>query len=103
MNVYKELERIAEMNCSIKKTAKRFAEKRDIEGLDFSRAFLIEGCKAEGETLYDAAGERLNNCGLVDDDYFCNQHTGYCEDDYYGTLYFATKEPGKYIGIPFQM
>jgi len=102
MNVHDELKTIAEDNDKRMRLCISISKKIDIEGLDFAEASIIRGCKVEEERLYDCNGERLDNGGgLIDDDYFCCQHTGYCEDDYYGTVYFATNEDDTYIAIPF--
>ena len=47
-------------------------------------------------------GCRLDN-GYAEEDYYCCQHTGYCEDCYYGTLYFKTDVPGQFVAVPFEM
>ena len=102
MNIYPELKQIAGANAKIYRLAQKFAERLDVEGLDFSGAYIINGCSEKNGHLYQE-GERLDNCGLVDDDYYCSQYTGYCEDDYYGTLYFKTNVPGQFVAIPFHM
>lgn len=56
--------------------------------------------KITGDADYQN-GVRLDNGGLVDDDYYCRQHTGCCEDDYYGELYFKTDVPGQFVEISF--
>lgn len=102
MIIIPELKKIAGLNAKIKKLAEKAAERMDADGLDFSGAYLITGCKVKGKHLYH--GEyRLDNCGLTDDLYFCLQYTGYLGDDYYGTLYFKTDVPGQYVAVPFAM
>ena len=103
MTVIHELKKIAGLNDKIRRLAKIVGEKIDADGLDLESAYLVSGCRVKGEYLYDKDGDRLNNCGLVDDLYFCSQYTGYCEDDFYGTLYFKTDVAGQYVAVPFQM
>lgn len=102
MKIIPELKKIAGLNDKIDRLAKIVGEKMDADGLDIRGAYLISGCSAKGEHLY-CDGHRLDNCGLVDDLYYCNQYTGYCEDDFYGTLYFKTDVPGQYVAVPFAM
>jgi hypothetical protein len=102
MKIIPELKKIAGLNDKISHLAKIASEKMDAEGLDLQNAYLISGCKAKGKHLYKD-GHRLDNYGLTDDLYYCNQYTGYCEDDFYGTLYFKTDVPGQYVAVPFSM
>ena len=102
MRVIPELKRIAGCRAKMARLAEKAEEKLDLEGLGWQEAELISGCRVKGKHLYQN-GVRLDNCGLVDDLYYCEQHTGYCEDDFYGTLYFATDVPGQYVAVPFSM
>lgn len=100
MTIFPEMKKIAGMNAAIERLAQKLSMKMDLEGLNFKDAYLISGCKEEKGHLIHA-GAALDNAGLVDGLYYCNQHTGYCEDDYYGTLYFKTNVPGQFVAVPF--
>lgn len=102
MNVYKEIKQIAMANSRVKSLATLFAEKFDCDGLDLESAYLIHGCREKNGHLYQN-GDRLDNGGLVDDDYYCHQITGYLGDDFYGTIYFKTNVPGEFVAVPFSM
>ncbi len=102
MTIIPELKKIAGLNAKIKRLAGIVGEKIDADGLGLESAYLISGCSVEGKHLYKD-GHRLDNCGLVDDLYYCDQYTGYCEDDFHGTLYFKTDVPGQYVAVPFDM
>ncbi len=103
MKIYPELKRIAGYNAAITRLVEKLADKLDVaEGLNFGDADLISGCVERGGHLYQG-GVRLDNFGLVDDLYYCYQQTGYCEDDYYGMLYFKTNVPGQFVAVPFEM
>lgn len=102
MVIYEELKRIAEINQERNRLANALFEKMDLDGLNIESAELIKNCVEENGHLYDKNGNKLDNCGLVDDEYYCNQHKGFLEDDYYGTLYYATDENGTFIKIPFR-
>ena len=102
MNIYPEIKKIAGMNAARDRLNKILSDKIDCDGIDWSSAKLIDGCRERGGHLYQDGG-RLDNSGLVDGDYYCDQHTGYCEDDYHGTLYFKTNVPGQFVSVPFWM
>lgn len=102
MIVLPEIKKIAGLNAVILRLSKILDEKMDTEGLDWCGAYFVDGCKERNGHLY-RNGERLDRDGLVDDLYYCTQYTGYCEDDYYGTLYFKTSVPGQFVAVPFSM
>lgn len=102
MQIYPEMKKIAGLNAAIERLAKKLSMKMDVDGLYFYQAYLISGCKEEGGHLFHG-GVALDNAGLVDDLYYCNQSTGYCEDNYFGTLYFKTNVPGQFVAVPFDM
>ena len=102
MKVIPELKKIAGLNDKINHLAQKVAQQIDADGLNLDGAYLVTGCSVKGKHPYQNGG-RLDNCGLVDDLYFCNQHTGYCEDYFYGTLFFKTDVPGQFVAVPFEM
>lgn len=102
MEIYPELKKIASLNDKIKRLAAAFEEKCGAEGLYLQGAHFITGCKEKNGHLYKE-GERLDNCGIADNEYYCLQYTGYCEDSYHGTLYFKTDVPGQFVAVPFDI
>lgn len=100
MNIYPEIKKIAGLNSSIERLVKKLEDKLETVGLQWERAYLIDGCKEKDGHLF-WRGKQVDNHGLVDDDYYCYQISGYCEDDYHGTLYFKTNVPGQYVAVPF--
>ena len=103
MNVIKEIEKIAKLNNQVNDLISKICKEIDADGLDFRSAYFVEGCVEKAGHLYDKDGHVLDNGGLVDNNYYCEQHTGICEDDFYGTLYFSTKTKGLFVAIPFWM
>ena len=101
MKVFKELKEIALMNEKRDELFENLSEKIDGDDLDVVHAKIIRGCEEKNGHLYNSDGKRLDNYGLVDDVYYCHQQQGYCEDDYYGTLYYATDEKGVFVAVPF--
>lgn len=104
MNVYNEIKQIAKMNDMQTELINKLVEKDfETDGLDFKYAYFVRNCTEEDGHLYNYDGGRLDNSGLVDGDYYCKQYKGYCEDDFYGTIYCATDEEGLFVAIPFAM
>lgn len=104
MNIYKEIKQIAELNEKRTTLINNLEEDGlDTYELDLGTAWFERECVEKDGHLYNKDGERLDNCGLVDNDYYCKQYQGYIEDDYYGTIYYATDEKGVFVAVPFAM
>lgn len=95
MNVYKEAKEIAKCNAKIQSLAAKLSEKIDAEGLDWSSATFVSLSK---EDIDD-----FNPVTSVTEDYLVDQSTGYCEDDYYGYVYFKTDVPGQFVRVYYEM
>ena len=102
MIVLPGIKKIAEMNAKIMHLAKILNEKMDTEGLNWERAYLIANCEERNGHLY-CGNSQLDNEGIVDDLYYCEQYDGYTGDDFHGTLYFKTNVPGQFVAVPFEM
>lgn len=102
MIVVPEIKKIAGLNDRIERLTKIISEKMDSDGIDWRSAYFVDGCKERNGHLYSNE-RRLDRDGLVDDLYYCTQYTGYCGDDFYGTLYFKTNVPGQFVAVPFSM
>ncbi len=102
MKIYPEIKKIAGMNKAVERLGKKLSEKMDDDSIDWRYAYLVTGCKERGGHLYKD-GKRLDKDGLVDDEYYCTQYTGYCEGDYHGTMYFKTNVPGQFVEVPFEV
>ena len=101
MVIHEELKQIAGINHKRTELANALFEKTDLDGLHIESAEFIKNCVAENGHLYDRNGNQLDNCGLVDYEYYCNQSKGYLDDDYHGVLYYATDEEGTFVRVPF--
>ena len=101
MKVYKALKEIALMNEKRQELCKKLEEEIDIDDLGMEYAKIIRNCEERDGHLYDSAGKRLDNSGMVDDEYYCYQQQGYIEDDFYGKLYYATDEKGVFVEVSF--
>lgn len=97
MKIYKEVEQIMQHYNEIKDLIVKLSKKIDVAvgldlSFDFSSANLIELTDNQIKSYKDY----LNNSFLVE------SHTGYSGDDYYGYVYFATKEKNKFIKVYFE-
>lgn len=107
MKIYDDLQKIAQLNAERDALIEHFSvmvedeEDFDIDGLDFFAAHFIDGCEERNGHLY-RNGNRLDNARSAFAECYCNQRCGYCEDGFYGTLYFKTDAPGTFIAIPFE-
>lgn len=100
MRVYNELKKIACMNQKIEMLSNKLAQKIGLDDIDLSSARLVSGLSERFGHLY-RNGVMIDNSGLVNDDYYCCQHTGYIEDEFFGKLYFKTNVPGQFVEIDF--
>lgn len=99
MKIYKEIKKIACKVAQIEHLVKKLAQKDfDIDGVRWFEAQLVSGLSVKGEYLCEG-DERI---AKENGDYFVNQWTGYCEDDYYGYLYFKTDVPGQYVKVYYE-
>lgn len=103
MNIYPEIKQIVELNEKITQLIEKLSSQIDVDGYDFNHAYFVKNCEEINNHLYDSAGNQFDNDGLIDDDYYCCQYNGYCEDDFHGTLYFKTDVPGQFVAIPFDI
>lgn len=70
-------------------------------GFEPFSAELIKGCYVREDVLYSKDGKKIATGGLVDDLYFVDQRTGYCEDDFYGNMYFPVGD-GEYVKVYYK-
>lgn len=99
MEIYPEIKKIAGLIKKIENLVNRVELKvLDIDDLDFFAAQLIDGCSEKNGKLYRNGGKIAGDGA---GEYYCDQHTGYCEDYFYGTLYFKTNVPGQFVAVPF--
>lgn len=97
MKIYKEVEQIMRHYDEIKELIAKLSKKIDIPvgldlSFDFKKADLVELTNDQIKSYRDY----LNNSFLVE------QHTDYSGCDYYGYVYFATKEKNKFIKVYFE-
>lgn len=95
MNIYKEIKEIAKCCAKIARLAEKLKDNLDTDGLEWETACFVSLSKEEIEHFEQSNG--------VTDDYYVDQWTGYCGDDFYGWVYFKTDVPGQYVQVHFEM
>ncbi len=71
---------------------------------DWDATGVYDGCIIKDGYLYDSKGKLLSKyggCMNEDVPYFVNQYTGYCEDDYYGTMFIKVDEKNTFVAIQY--
>lgn len=98
--IFPEIKKIAGLNEKKHALIKKFENKLDLDGVDFETAHFVSGCKEKDGHLYNK-GHMLADSKA--DEYYVNQSVGYCEDNFFGTLYFKTDVPGTFVAVWFEM
>jgi hypothetical protein len=95
MKIYKEIKQIAENIEQIKVLVTELANKGvDIDGIEWWTAEFVLLSKDDIEYFKSHNGET--------EEYFVDQSTGYCGDDYFGYLYFKTDVPAQYVKVYYE-
>lgn len=66
---------------------------------------IYYNCKIENGKLFTNKGELLSDDGRCMDEeipYFVNQHTGYCGDDYYGTMFIRVGDLNTFVAVAYE-
>lgn len=72
--------------------------------MDWGAKGIYAKCIIKNGALYDSNGGLLSkDGGCMDEDipYFVNQYTGYCEDDYYGTMFIKVDEDNTFVAVEY--
>lgn len=90
---------IASLKSKINKIFLRPQVAEEFEDMTY---FEVEGfernCIEQNGLLYDsngcclAEGDKWEPTGMIDNLYYVDQHSGYLEDDYYGTMYYKISD-----------
>lgn len=65
---------------------------------------IYQNCEIKDGELYNENGDLLSRDGRCMDEqipYFVNQSTGYCGDDYYGTMFVKVDEQNTFVAISY--
>lgn len=66
---------------------------------------IYYNCKIKNGKLYTDTDELLSGDGRCMDEeipYFVNQHTGYCEDNYYGTMFIRVGDLNTFVVVAYE-
>ena len=89
-----------------KEENERLLEELPLNEMYFEQARFVRGCEEKNGHLYQD-GKRLDNDRMpatYKNVWYTHQTAdGYCEDSYFGTLYFKTKEPGVFVAVPYSI
>ncbi len=99
------IKELGELNarCNLIRENLRKIEPFD-ECMDWDATGVYTGCTVNDGSLYDSRGELLSNDGRCMDEeipYFVNQYTGYCEDDYHGTMFIKVDDENTFVAIEY--
>lgn len=75
----------------------------DLTGWDCNEIYY--NCTIKDGVLYDSKGRELSNDGRCMDEaipYFVNQTTGYCGDDFYGTMYVKVDSKNTFVAVYYE-
>lgn len=95
METFKEVKEIAKCVSKIGTLVKRLEAHMDIDGIEWYTAQFVSLDKEDIELFKNTNG--------VTEEYFVDQWTGYCGDDFHGEMYFKTDVPGQYVRVHFDM
>lgn len=95
MKTFKEVKEIAKCVSKIGMLVDKLEDYIDTDGINWYTATFVLLDKEDIENFKNSNG--------VTEDYFVNQWTGYCGDDYCGELYFKTDVSGQYVQVHFDM
>lgn len=98
----KRIYHIATLEMQLEELYSKISEDDTVSDCTSFRPYkILNNCREENNCLYDSNGILLARDGLVDNLYYCNQYTGFCEDDYYGTMYYKTNKQGQFIAVDY--
>lgn len=95
MKTFKEVKEIAKCVAKIGRLAEKMHDYIDTDGIEWYTATFVSLTKEDIDDFEENNG--------VTEEYFVTQSTGYCEDCYYGELYFKTDVPGQYVRVNYDM
>lgn len=99
------LKELAELNAKRNLIYEKLNEIDPFCECDWDATGVYTGCTVKDGSLYDSDGELLSNDGGCMDDkipYFVNQYTGYCEDDYHGTMFVKVDDDNTFVAVQYE-
>lgn len=96
---------LAEITQEAEKLSHELYEEWFSDFMDYRAGQILYSCTIDSEGLKNSAGELLSADGRCMDEplpYFVNQSCGYCEDDFYGTMYVSVDDKGTFVAVDYQ-
>ena len=115
MTAKKKLYRLAQLQTELDKLKNELSEEMEFEyghgfvdnilaGMEWDTEQIYYNCKIADGRLYNADGILLSKNGECMSEplgYFVNQSVGYCEDDYFGTMFFQVDDKGTFVAVGY--
>lgn len=102
--VKKKLYHMAELQAELDFLKAQITADGWLDDCDWDVGEIITGCKVKDGVLYDCDGEEISDdCRCLDEPlgYAVNQSCGYCEDDFYGTMFFPVDNKGTIVSVDY--
>lgn len=100
------IKKIAKLSIKLTKLREKMNESYFFEDLlSWGCTDIYKHCSIKDGVLYDNKGRELSNdgnCMTESIPYFVNQSTGYCGDDYYGTMFVKVDNKNTFIAIHYE-
>ena len=99
----KKMGDLTQQLASIKETLNKSELFEDLSSWDVVGIYY--NCKIKNGKLYTDADDLLSYDGICMDEeipYFVNQYTGYCEDDYYGTMFIRVDDLNTFVAVAYE-
>ena len=105
-NTLKKIKSYARKEVELQALREKLDKHYLFEGLSHWGVTAIhQNCEIKDGKLYDHNGDLLSRDGGCMDEaipYFVNQSTGYCGDDYYGTMFVKVDEQNTFVAISYE-
>ena len=99
------LKKMGEFMKQLKNTEEILEKSEFFEGLSsWSVVEIYYNCKIENGKLFTDKNALLSAYGECMDEeipYFANQYSGYCEDDYYGTMFIRVGNLNTFVEVAY--
>ena len=103
LRLLKKMGDLMQQLTNIKETLEKSEIFEDL--LSWDVVDIYYNCKIKNGKLYTDKDKLLSNDGRCMDEeipYFVNQHTGYCEDDFYGTMYIRVGDLNTFVAVTYE-
>lgn len=104
--VLRAIKKIAKLTIKLRKLREKMDKLYFFEDLlAWDCTDIYTNCSIKNGVLYDSKGNELSNDGNCMNEvipYFVNQCTGYCGDDFYGTMFVKVDNKNTFIAIHYE-